>query len=278
MTDDDRFNSLGAYYYMLNKCYDPLHRRFDTFGAKGAEVCSEWRGDREQFVRDMGAPPSPGHYVKRTNENEPFSPQNCIWFRRADYVKRTPAEKKAAKEVQEQRRQSKLALTDAEVKDILRMVYKEGVPPATIPLLYPVSIGLIRGIVAGTRRPVKGFRYGGLPKQPRGRAGQGMVEPDKIADIRAFRASGASIAQVAARFDISESYAYKLLPGEKARTYEENRVANAVATRKTRALERLKSGTQPKPDLAVLSHQARKAKEKREFEARVAALKFADLL
>ena len=97
MTDNDCFNSLGAYYYMINKCYDPKHRRFETFGGRGAGVCSAWRQDRDQFVRDMGAPPTLAHFIKCKDDKAHFSRDNCYWHKSPTYVKRTPAEKREAK-------------------------------------------------------------------------------------------------------------------------------------------------------------------------------------
>jgi len=299
MNIHDRFNSLGAYYYMINKCYDPEHRRFATFGGQGSEVCEAWRVDRELFVRDMGAPPTNSHFIKRKDDAAPFSLDNCYWHANQVYIKRTPEEKKEAKAraaaAMEANRQRMMKLSDADVLDILRMAHKEGVSVADLSLLYPVAQTTLRRIVKGEQRPVKGKHYPAVTKQhPRGRAGKGAANPAVRAEMVAFRAAGASIAEVAARFDISESYAYKLLPGPGAQTFEENRVNNAEGMRKARAqalldkkLASIKNGAyaQPSPPAPLSPYEfrekMRKAAERRAFEAQADALTqahYADLL
>jgi hypothetical protein len=51
-----------AYLDMNEKCYNPQHPEFPNEGAKGVEVCKEWRFDNPDgfinFVNNMGVAPS----------------------------------------------------------------------------------------------------------------------------------------------------------------------------------------------------------------------------
>ena len=76
-----------AWRAMKARCYNPHTRAYHNYGGRGIQVCDEWRNSYETFVRDMGRRPSSRHTLERVNNNENYSPKNCIWATYADQAR-----------------------------------------------------------------------------------------------------------------------------------------------------------------------------------------------
>jgi hypothetical protein len=63
---------------MKNRCYDPNFIQFHDYGGRGITICEQWRGDFNQFLRDMGECPA-GHSLERVNRDGDYEPGNCKW-------------------------------------------------------------------------------------------------------------------------------------------------------------------------------------------------------
>lgn len=63
---------------MLARCHRPESGSYSRYGAKGVEVCREWRESFESFLNDMGDKPD-GHQIDRIDGSKGYSKDNCRW-------------------------------------------------------------------------------------------------------------------------------------------------------------------------------------------------------
>lgn len=62
------------------RCCNPKHTAYKYYGRKGVKMCAKWIDDFNQFVIDVGAPPSDKHSLDRyPNKNGDYEPENVRW-------------------------------------------------------------------------------------------------------------------------------------------------------------------------------------------------------
>lgn len=68
-----------AWSGMIQRCTNPKHKNYHTYGGRGIAVCDEWRNSFERFRDDMGPKPSPTHSIDRIDNAKGYSADNCRW-------------------------------------------------------------------------------------------------------------------------------------------------------------------------------------------------------
>lgn len=65
---------------MKTRCYNEKKPSFKRWGGRGIKVCDRWLNSFENFLADMGHPPTLDHSLDRWPDNDgDYGPGNCRW-------------------------------------------------------------------------------------------------------------------------------------------------------------------------------------------------------
>lgn len=73
-----------AWSSMFERCYNPKHEHYKSYGGRGIAVCPRWHESFENFLADMGPSWSPELTLDRYPDNDgDYEPGNCRWATQA---------------------------------------------------------------------------------------------------------------------------------------------------------------------------------------------------
>lgn len=64
---------------MLVRCFNPRHKTYLGYGAKGITCCPQWVDNFPQFIKDVGVRPSMQHSLDRKDPFGNYEPGNVKW-------------------------------------------------------------------------------------------------------------------------------------------------------------------------------------------------------
>lgn len=68
----------GIWKGMVNRCTNPVDKRYSRYGGRGINVCERWL-DIHNFISDMSEGYEKGLQIDRKDNNGNYEPSNCQW-------------------------------------------------------------------------------------------------------------------------------------------------------------------------------------------------------
>lgn len=171
-----------AWRGMKYRCTNPRCKSYRDYGARGIKVCRRWMRF-ENFIIDMGSRPSTKHTIERKDNSKGYEPRNCVWATRLEQNRN----RRSVRVYTYGGKKLNLAGWASELGVAKSAMYrraKAGLPPSLMFM------------------PKSEFRR---VRCPRGERVASKLNEKSVRKIRHERAAGASAAQLADKYGISES-------------------------------------------------------------------------
>ena len=81
-----RTKTYKCWVNMKNRCLNPNVKGYEYYGGRGITVCDRWKNSFENFLVDMGEPPSPELSIDRIDNDGNYEPGNCKWSTKYEQV------------------------------------------------------------------------------------------------------------------------------------------------------------------------------------------------
>ena len=106
-----------AWHQMRQRCLNPRHRAYPSYGGRGITICQRWLDSFEAFLEDLGEPPD-NRSLDRIDNDGNYEPGNCRWASRS--------------EQQRNKRDNRLVTYDGMTKCLTEWAEDTGIDRATI--------------------------------------------------------------------------------------------------------------------------------------------------
>lgn len=81
--DGGRSKVYNTWLSMKDRCNNPNNSAYHRYGGRGITLCKRW--DKfENFLADIGEPPTTKHTLDRINNSKGYSPSNVRWATKAE--------------------------------------------------------------------------------------------------------------------------------------------------------------------------------------------------
>lgn len=81
-----------AWVDMIKRCNNPNNINYKNYGGRGVTVCNRWQENNkgfDNFLKDIGEPPTKNHSIDRIRNNKGYYKENCRWATRKEQTRNT---------------------------------------------------------------------------------------------------------------------------------------------------------------------------------------------